>query len=117
MRGFTTKPIQGDRHLESNRRIDKGAIPSPRVYPSGALISQTAGHGDFAPPYARPYTLGGQPSHFEEIGAFVVANGVPEVLAAARAQLKKGASQIKLASGGGVISESDPLDVTQYTPS
>lgn len=46
----------------------------------------------------------------------MVANGVPDVLAAARAQLKKGASQIKLAGGGGVISTSDPLDVTQYTP-
>lgn len=32
-----------------------------------------------------------------------------------RAQLKKGASQIKLALGGGVISDSDPIDTLQYT--
>jgi imidazolonepropionase-like amidohydrolase len=96
--------------------IDSGVIPGPRVYPSGALISQTAGHGDFAPPYARPFTIGGRPSHLEEIGEFAVVNGVPEVLAAVRDQLKKGASQIKLAVGGGVISDFDPIDSLQFTP-
>jgi len=96
--------------------IDAGVIPGPRVYPSGALISQTAGHGDFAPPYARPFTIGGRPSHFEEIGEFAIANGVPEVLTAVRDQLKKEASQIKLAVGGGVISDFDPIDSLQFTP-
>lgn len=32
-----------------------------------------------------------------------------------REQLKQGASQIKLATGGGVGSDYDPIDVTQYT--
>jgi imidazolonepropionase-like amidohydrolase len=41
---------------------------------------------------------------------------VPEVLAATREQLKKGASQIKLATSGGVASDYDPLDSLQYTP-
>lgn len=36
-------------------------------------------------------------------------------MTAVRAQLKKGASQIKLALGGGVISDSDPIDTLQYT--
>ena len=35
---------------------------------------------------------------------------------AVRMQLKRGASQIKLALGGGVISYSDPIDTLQYTP-
>jgi len=36
-------------------------------------------------------------------------------LLATRENLRRGASQIKIAVGGGVGSESDPLDVTQYT--
>jgi imidazolonepropionase-like amidohydrolase len=116
MRGFTTIRDTGGPTFGLKEAIDTGVIPGPRVYPSGALISQTAGHGDFAPPYAVPHTLGGAASRFEEIGAFMIANGGPEVAAAVRTQLKKGASQIKLALGGGVISDSDPIDTLQYTP-
>jgi imidazolonepropionase-like amidohydrolase len=57
--------------------IDSVVIPGPRVYPSGAFISQTFGHGDFAPPYARPKVLSGQLSYFENIGAFMAADGIP----------------------------------------
>lgn len=116
MRGFTTIRDTGGPTFGIKEAIEAGDIPGPRVYPSGALISQTAGRGDFAPPYARPFAIGGQPSRYEEIGAFAVANGVPEVLASVRDQLKKGASQIKLAVGGGVISQSDPIDTLQFTP-
>jgi imidazolonepropionase-like amidohydrolase len=44
-----------------------------------------------------------------------VADGRPEVLMAARENLRRGATQIKIAVGGGVSSYADPLDVTQYT--
>ena len=116
MRGFTTVRDTGGPTFGLQAAIDAGDIPGPRVYPSGALISQTGGHGDFSPAYTPPLAIGGQPGHYEEIGAFAVANGVPEVLAAVRNQLKKGASQIKLALGGGVISDSDPIDTLQFTP-
>lgn len=116
MRGFTTIRDTGGPTFGLKQAIDEGAIPGPRVYPSGALISQTSGHGDFAPAYDRPVTIGGQTSHFERIGAFTVANGVPEVMAAVRTQFRQGASQVKLALGGGVISDSDPIDTLQYTP-
>jgi imidazolonepropionase-like amidohydrolase len=116
MRGFTTIRDVGGPTFGLKQAIDTGVIPGPRVYPSGALISQTAGHGDFGPLWAWPVALGGRPSHFEEIGAFTVANGVPQVEAAVRTQLKRGASQIKLALGGGVISDSDPIDTLQFTP-
>jgi imidazolonepropionase-like amidohydrolase len=39
----------------------------------------------------------------------------PLVLQAVREQLMKGASHIKLMAGGGVSSDYDPLDVSQYT--
>jgi imidazolonepropionase-like amidohydrolase len=116
MRGFTTVRDTGGPTFGLKQAIDSGVITGPRVYPSGALISQTAGHGDFGPAYDRPVTIGGRPSRFEEIGAFTIANGVAEVEAAVRMQLKRGASQIKLALGGGVISDSDPIDTLQYTP-
>lgn len=115
LRGFTTVRDTGGPTFGIKAAIDAGSILGPRVYPSGALVSQTAGHGDFAPAYEHPKALGGRPSHLENLGVFAVADGVPEVLAATRAQLKKGASQVKLAAGGGVISTFDPLDVTQYT--
>lgn len=116
MRGFTTVRDMAGPTFGIKAAIDAGVVPGPRVYPSGALISQTAGHGDFAPPYARPFTIGGWPSHFEEIGEVAVVNGIPEVLAAVRQQLKNGASQIKVAVGGGVISNFDPIDSLGFTP-
>lgn len=88
LRGFTTVRDTGGPTFGIKAAIDGGDIPGPRVYPSGALISQTGGHGDFAPPYARPIEIGGQPSHYEAIGAFAIADGVPQMLAAVRDQLK-----------------------------
>lgn len=115
MRGFTTIRDTGGPTFGLKLAIDRGAIPGPRVYPSGALISQTSGHGDFGAAYDRPVSLGGTPSWFEQIGAFTIANGAAEVEAAVRMQFKRGASQVKLALGGGVISDSDPIDTLQYT--
>ena len=44
-----------------------------------------------------------------------IADGRAEVLKAVREALRRGASQIKIAVGGGTGSYADPLDVTQYT--
>jgi len=87
--------------------IDPGISRGPGICPSGALISQTAGHGDCGPDYHRPLTLGGRSSRFEEIGA-TVASGIAEVAAAVQAQLKRGARESKPALAGGVISNSRP---------
>jgi imidazolonepropionase-like amidohydrolase len=51
---------------------------------------------------------------FEQLGLMTLADGREEVLAAVREQLRLGATQIKLMAGGGVASEFDPLDVSQY---
>jgi imidazolonepropionase-like amidohydrolase len=115
LRGFTTVRDMAGPSFGIKEAIDSGVIPGPRVYPSGALISATGGHGDFSASYAQPQILGGQLSHLEEIGVFAVANGVPQVQAATRAQLKRGASQIKIAIGGGVISHFDPIDSIQFS--
>ena len=45
----------------------------------------------------------------------MIADGPSDVLKRVRENLRMGATQIKLATGGGVSSYYDPLDVTEYT--
>jgi imidazolonepropionase-like amidohydrolase len=95
--------------------IDQGKTPGPRIYPSGAMISQTSGHGDSRLPNERSRRFGGAVSRGEMLGANFIADGRAEVLTATRENLRGGASQIKVMAGGGAASTYDPLDVTQYT--
>lgn len=115
MRGFTTVRDLGGPSFGLKRAIDEGIIAGPRIYPSGAFISQTAGHGDFRMPYEVPRAPGAPLSYTEQIGAAAIADSPDEVRLRAREQLRQGASQLKLMAGGGVASPFDPLDVTQYT--
>lgn len=115
LRGFTTvRDMAGDT-VGIKKVIDAEPELGPRVYPSQAAISQTAGHGDFGFVYERPTALGGNESRGETIGFMRVADGPDRVLAAVREQLKLGASQIKLMAGGGVASLYDPLSSIQFT--
>ncbi|MFJ7912808.1 amidohydrolase family protein [Kitasatospora sp. NPDC096204] len=115
MRGFTTvRDMAGD--TEPLRRVlDRGLFPGPRIYPSQAAVSQTSGHGDFGAVHDTPTAFGGPQARTEQLGFTRVADGPERVLAAVREQLRKGAAQIKLMAGGGVVSEFDPLDVLQFT--
>lgn len=115
MRGFTTVRDTAGAIFGIKNAIDRGIMPGPRCYPSGAAISQTSGHGDPEPVGELPTALGGRATIRQQKGFTAVANGVPEVLAATREQLKRGASQIKIMAGGGVTSDHDPIDTVQYT--
>jgi len=115
MRGFTSIRDLGGPSFGLKMAIDQGVLPGPRIYSSGAFISQTSGHGDFRMPYEIPKVIGGPLSHAEVMGVAAIADGPDEVLLRTREQLMKGASQIKLMAGGGVTSPYDPLDVAQYT--
>lgn len=115
MRGFTTVRDLGGPSFGVKQAIDQGSIPGPRIYPSGAFISQTGGHGDFRMPHEIPRGIAGHLSYSEIIGTAVIADGEDEVLRGAREMLRRGASQLKLMAGGGVASNYDPLDVSQYT--
>ena len=115
MRGFTTVRDLGGPSFGIKQAIDQGSIPGPRIYPSGAFISQTGGHGDFRIPNEIPRGIAGHLSYSEIVGAAVIADGEVEVLRGAREMLRRGAAQLKLMAGGGVASDYDPLDVTQYT--
>jgi imidazolonepropionase-like amidohydrolase len=114
-RGFTTVRDAGGPVFGLKRAIDDGAVVGPRIYPSGAFISQTSGHGDFRMPYEVPRGICGHLSHLEIMGLAAIADGTDEVLRAVREQLMLGATQIKMMAGGGVSSPYDPVDVTQYT--
>lgn len=115
MRGFTGIRDAGGPVFGLKRAIDEGILTGPRIYPSGAIISQTGGHGDFRAVYdePRPFDCCGL-THTEEIGAAIIADGVDAVTVAARNNLRLGASQIKLMTGGGVASLYDRLEDTQY---
>jgi imidazolonepropionase-like amidohydrolase len=116
LRGFTSVRDMGGPAFGLKRAVDQGLYPGPRIYPSGAMISQTSGHGDFRMPYEIPRTLGGPLSQVEQEGVAMIADGPDQVLMRTREQLMLGASQIKLMAGGGVSSLYDPLDAVQYTP-
>ena len=115
MRGFTTVRDLGGPVFGLKRAIDEGVMIGPRIYPSGAFISQTSGHGDFRFPFEVPRTLGGPLSHSEVEGVAAIADSPDEVRLRAREQLRQGASQIKLMAGGGVASPYNPIESTQYT--
>lgn len=115
LRGFTSVRDVGGPIFPLKRAIDLGKTPGPRIWPSGAIISQTSGHGDFRTPSELSRRFSGKASRAEELGATFIADGRDEVLTATRENLRMGASQIKLMAGGGTSSDYDPIDVTQYT--
>jgi imidazolonepropionase-like amidohydrolase len=117
MDGFTAARDMGGPAFGLKRAIDAGLIPGPRIYPSGAFISQTSGHGDFRERGDTSYSINDKDSlsNFERFGIGMVADGVPAALAATRLNLRLGASQIKIMAGGGGSSRFDPIDTTQYS--
>jgi len=115
MRGFTTIRDLGGPTFGLKQAIDEGLVAGPRIYPSGAVITVTSGHGDFRQLSDLPRTIGGMLSRMEKLGASMVADSPDEVRLRAREQLMQGAAQIKLTAGGGVASPFSPLDVSTFT--
>jgi len=115
MRGFTTVRDLGGPVFGLKRAIDEGVITGPRIYPSGAFISQTSGHGDIRFLFEVPRKSGGPLSYSEVEGLAAIADSPDEVRLRAREQLRHGASQIKLMVGGGVSSPLSHIEATEYT--
>ena len=114
MRGFTTVRDVGGPVFGLKRAIDEGIIKGPRIYPSGAMITTTSGHGDFRQFTDLPRTIGTL-TRMEQIGGSMIVDSPDEVRLRVREQLMQGATQIKLMAGGGVSSPHSPLDVTTFT--
>jgi imidazolonepropionase-like amidohydrolase len=116
MLGFTTVRDLGGPVFGIKRAIDEGLIIGPRIYPSGAYISQTSGHGDMRSANELSVQLsGGQIHASDALGWSYVVDGVPEVLKASRENLRKGATQLKVMAGGGIASDFDPIHSVQFT--
>lgn len=115
LRGFTTVRDVGGNTFSIKKMIDTGEIVGPRILPSGPPITQTGGHLDYRPYQAVPTNPGDSLWYWYKEGVMLQADGVPEVLLRSREVMRMGATQIKIAAGGGVSSLYDPLDVRQYT--
>lgn len=115
MQGFTTFRDLAGPSVGLQKAIDRGLIIGPRIYPSGAMISQTGGHGDFLSPNDVPRDAAAILDFTQRNSFGIIADGPDAVLKRVREQLRLGAVQIKLAAGGGVSSNYDPLDVSQFT--
>ncbi|MGV2864842.1 amidohydrolase family protein [Achromobacter sp. AGC39] len=113
MRGFTTVRDMGGPAFGLKRAIDEALIPGPRIYPSGAFLSQTSGHGDFRLLSDLPRSPEAGLTYAEKVGVTAICDGSDQVLLRAREQLMRGASQLKYMAGGGVMSSYDALDVTE----
>lgn len=115
LRGFTAVRDAGGPSFALKRAIDEGLVAGPRIYPSGAMISQTSGHGDFRLRSDLPRADNASLSLVESTGVAMIADGEAQVLRRVREQLMLGATQIKMLAGGGVASMYDPLDSTQFS--
>ena len=114
LRGWTTVRDIGGPSQGLARAIDEGIVPGPRIYSSAMFISQTSGHGDLRGLNDPHPNMGGQPNTIGQRYA-LIADGPAEVKRAARESLRMGATAIKVMAGGGVSSEYDPIDTTQYS--
>jgi imidazolonepropionase-like amidohydrolase len=113
--GFTTIRDAGGTHPDLARAIEAGTIYGPRVFPSGAVLSQTAGHGDGRhSDQGHPGLQGENP--YSVADTHVIVDGVDQHLMAVRENLRHGATQIKIMGGGGVMSDYDPIHSLQPSP-
>ena len=109
--GFTTVRNVGARDFVDvglRNAINAGVAEGPRILTAVHGIGSPGGHFD---DYAFP------PEHVKPEGPIEgICSGPEQCREAVRYQMKWGADVIKIAASGGVLSESDPVDVPQLTP-
>ncbi|MFB6192043.1 MAG: amidohydrolase family protein [Haloarculaceae archaeon] len=106
--GFTTVRDCGSSvALGLREAVADGTIPGPRIYTSGKAISQTAGHGDT---HELPYEWA-----VDGPGISTLADGPDECRKEARKRIRDGVDLLKIMTTGGVLSEKDAPDQSQFT--
>jgi imidazolonepropionase-like amidohydrolase len=91
------------------RAIDQGWHAGPRIYPAGHAVTPYGGHLD--PTVFQRLAPGIMPLSVAE----GIANGVPDVIACVRYQVRHGAKLIKVSASGGVMSHSTAPGAQQYS--
>jgi imidazolonepropionase-like amidohydrolase len=90
--------------------VREGLLDGPSIYPAGAVLSTTGGHGDL-----HCYPLSWVADFGQHDGTFRLADGTSECMRAVREQLRRGAAVIKVCASGGVLSEVDHPIHQQFT--
>jgi len=109
-RGFTTVRDLSGADFGLAKAQTEGLLEGPKLHFCGRALSQTGGHGDMRLPGEDH-----DPNRKGCCGIGRVADGVDAVRAAARDELRKGATHIKIMASGGVSSPTDRIDSTQYS--
>jgi imidazolonepropionase-like amidohydrolase len=98
--GFTTLREAGGADHTIAQLLKSGSIVGPRLFYSGKALTQTGGGADFRTPAELTDPCG----HVSPLSVMsVICDGVDQVCAAAREELRKGAAQIKVFASGGVV--------------
>jgi imidazolonepropionase-like amidohydrolase len=114
-RGFTSIRDAGGTHYGFARAANEGLIPSPRIFHSGAVLTQTGGHGDFRRRIDPQPAFGLREDTRDLNGLMILADGTDEIQRAVRENLRLGATQIKIMASGGGASPYDHLGSVQYS--
>jgi imidazolonepropionase-like amidohydrolase len=104
MDGFTSLREAGGADHTIARLLNEGKLVGPRLFYSGRALTQTGGGADFRTPDEVTDPCG-QPGPFTVMS--VIADGIDQVRRAARDELRRGASQIKVFASGGVVFPSE----------
>ncbi len=110
-RGFTTVRDAGGADWGLAQVINEGIFECPRLLFCGHALSQTGGHGDLRG-RGDDYIDNRYPS-LGMLGR--ICDGVTEVRRAARDELRKGATHLKIMASGGVASPTDPVNANQFS--
>jgi imidazolonepropionase-like amidohydrolase len=105
-RGFTTVRDVGGATFALVQALQQGLIEGPRLVICGKALSQTGGHADFRGRYD------GRDAEYQtrRLGALGrVCDGVDACRAAARDEIRQGATFVKIMANGGVASPTDPI--------
>ncbi|ELY54185.1 amidohydrolase [Natronococcus amylolyticus DSM 10524] len=107
--GFTAvRDVGSSTGLGLRGAVAEGAIPGPRVFTSGQSISQTGGHGDS---HFLPYEWAAD----GDGSLATLADGADDCRKEARKRIRDGVDVIKIMTTGGVLSEKDAPDQSQFT--
>jgi imidazolonepropionase-like amidohydrolase len=110
--GFTTVRDAGGADGGLATATAAGLVRGPRILPSGPILCQSGGHGDLRDPFDHHGRDDGLPGLVQLSMRIDGADGARR---AAREAFRRGATQLKVAVSGGVVSATDRIEDTQLT--